>query len=202
MVRLGREAPRVSFRAVKARSSPAAAPGDGAALAAALAGALGVAAFLSWLTYGREPAGAGPAWVGALPALAASANAASAAALGAGWRAIRRRRIDRHRRCMLAAVAFSGVFFAAYVVRHHYHGDTPFGGTGPARALYLAMLATHVLGSVAVLVLLPLTLRFAALRRFDSHRALNRWLLPVWLYVSVTGVCVYLALRAAPGSAG
>ena len=96
---------------------------------------------------------------------------------------------------MLGAVFSSAVFFVAYVVRHHYTGDTTFAGTGVVRVAYLAMLATHILGSVAVLACLPLSLYYAAVKRFDSHRALNRWFLPIWLYVSVTGVAIYVALH-------
>ena len=97
---------------------------------------------------------------------------------------------------MLTAVGFSVLFLVAYVTRHYFHGDTPFQGSGLARVLYLTTLVGHILGSVVVLCLLPLSLRFAALRRFSSHKAVNRWLLPVWFYVSVSGVVVYFALAS------
>ena len=172
-----------------------AAPRSGAAVALSLGGALLVSAFLAWLTYLRDGTSGGPEWVGGLSAVAAAANAACATCLAAGFVAVRRRRLVLHRNLMLAAVTFSAVFFASYVIRHFYYGDTPFEGTGLARTLYLSVLATHVLGSMVVLMLLPLALRFAWLRRFDSHRAVNRWLLPIWLYVSVTGVGIYFALH-------
>jgi putative membrane protein len=113
-----------------------------------------------------------------------------------GWIAIRRGRRVVHRGLMLTAVGFSAIFFASYLIHHHFHGDTPFPGSGASRVLYLSLLASHVLCSVVVLVLLPMSLRFAALARFDAHRAIGRWLLPIWCYVSVTGVMVYAALRS------
>ena len=170
---------------------------DRRAFAVSVAGAFAIAIFLSWLTYGKLHPGAGPAWLAMLPTLAAVANTGCAVSLLCGRAAIRRRRINEHRNFMLAAVAFSAVFFAAYVTRHYFHGDTSFAGAGLVRSVYLFVLATHILGSVVVLVLLPQSLRFAAIGRFASHKALNRWLLPVWIYVSATGVAVYFALAGA-----
>ena len=170
-------------------------PRNRIATVASLTGAVVIAMFLAWLLYGRDHLGASPSWVTALPAVAASANAACAIALGLGWRAIRTRRVRAHRNLMLSAVFFSALFFVSYVVRHYYHGDTPFGGTGWARTVFLSVLTTHIAGSIVVLALLPISLRFAWLQNFASHKAVNRWLLPVWLYVSVTGVVVYFVLR-------
>lgn len=170
---------------------------DRRAFAASVTGALAVATFLTWLTYSKVHPGAGPAWLAMLPTLAAVANAGCAVSLLCGRVAIHRRRINEHRNFMLVAVAFSAVFLAAYVTRHYFHGDTLFVGSGLARSVYLGVLATHILGSVAVLVLLPQSLRFAAIGRFASHKAVNRWLLPVWIYVSCTGVAVYFALAGA-----
>jgi putative membrane protein len=165
------------------------------AVIASIAGALAISLLVIWLTYGGTDAGAGPPWVGGLAAVAASANSACAIALSLGWISIRRGRITRHRNFMLTAVAFSAVFFISYLVRHYYQGDTPFEGVGLNRVAYLTMLVTHIIGSVIVLALLPLSLSFAGLGRFDSHRAVNRWLLPIWFYVSVTGVLIYFILR-------
>jgi putative membrane protein len=169
--------------------------GNTLATVVAVAVALLITLFLIWITYGGEQAAAGPSWASVLAPLAASANAACAICLALGWRAIRGGRELQHRNLMLTAVFFSAIFFVSYVTRHHYQGDTPFEGAGLVRVFYLSVLATHIIGSMVVLVLLPLTLRFAWLRRFDSHRALNHWLLPIWLYVSVTGVLIYFMLR-------
>jgi putative membrane protein len=164
-------------------------------IGASISGALLISVFLAWFTYGRSPAGEAPAWTAVLPSLAAGANAACFASLVAGWISIRRGRPLAHRRSMLTAVGFSAVFFAAYLLNHQFHGDTPFGGSGLNRGLYLALLATHILGSMVVLALLPMSLWFAGFGQFDAHRAVNRWLLPIWCYVSVTGVAVYTALH-------
>jgi putative membrane protein len=176
----------------RARSLPG---GVGSALGVSVTLALIIAVFVTWLTYGRTEVAHGPMWVGSLAAVAAAANTACVIALLLGWRAIRRGLITRHRNFMLSAIAFSAVFFVSYVVRHYYHGDTPFDGTGLIRVVYLTILATHILGSVLVLVLLPLTLIFVGRQRFDLHRAVNRWFLPIWLYVSATGVLIYFMLR-------
>ena len=168
---------------------------NAAPVAAALGLALAVALFLSWLTYLRDPASGAPGWVEWLPGTAAAANACAAVTLAVGFVMVRRRRLEAHRNAMLTAVGFSAIFFVAYVTRHYFHGDTPFDGTGVARVLYLSMLVTHILGSVVVLVLLPLSIRFAILREFEPHKRINHWLLPIWFYVSVTGVVIYFVLR-------
>src|SRR5665213_561684 len=96
---------------------------------------------------------------------------------------------------MLTALAWSALFLAGYVVFHHFHGETHFLGSGSIRVLYLCLLASHVLLSFVVLPLLMVTVTFAGLGIFEKHRRLARWTLPLWLYVSVTGVLVYLFLR-------
>ena len=168
---------------------------NGVPVGAAVALALAVTLFLSWLTYLRAPTAGSPAWVAWLPGIAATANACAAVTLAFGFAMVRRRRLDAHRNAMLTAVGFSGIFFVAYVTRHYFHGDTIFDGTGVIRVLYLLMLVTHIFGSVVVLILLPLSIRFAVLRQFGSHKKINHWLLPIWFYVSVTGVVIYFALR-------
>lgn len=168
---------------------------SGAPVWGAVVLALTVAFFLSWLTYWRTPTSGAPAWVVWLPGIAALANACAAVTLAWGFVMIRQRRLDAHRNAMLTAVGFSAIFFVAYVTRHYFHGDTVFEGAGIIRTLYLLMLVTHILGSIVVLILLPLSIRFAFLRQFDSHKKMNHWLLPIWFYVSVTGVAIYFALR-------
>ena len=129
-----------------------------------------------------------------LPPLNASLNAASAALLVLGWRAIRAGRRERHRVRMLAALGTSALFLAGYLTRVALTGTHRFPGTGALRGVYLAVLASHTLLAAAVV---PLVLRTAwlALRgRFAEHRRIARWTLPVWLYVSATGVVVYALL--------
>ena len=129
-----------------------------------------------------------------LPALNASLNATSAILLTVGWRFIRRRRIDAHRRCMIAAFVTSTLFLISYVVYHAQIGSKPFPGTGPIRIVYFSILIPHVLLAAAVLPLAIVTLR-RGLRRDDvRHRRIARWTLPIWWFVSVTGVIVYMML--------
>jgi putative membrane protein len=163
----------------------------GAALLAA-----GALAFLLWLLFIAVPAGRGPAWVAMLPASDAFCNAASALCAVAGFVAIRRGRRRGHRALMLTALFWSAAFLAGYVVFHHFRGDTHFTGVGWIRAFYLGLLISHVLLSFVVLPLLLATVALAGLGIFEKHRRLARWTLPLWLYVSVTGVAVYFFLKS------
>lgn len=129
-----------------------------------------------------------------LPTLNALLNASAAVALVLGYRAIRRRRIEAHRTCMLTAVGFSALFLVSYLVYHAQAGSRPYAGTGWARTLYLAILLTHTVLAAAIVPLVATTLHRALRARFDRHVRVARWTLPLWLYVSVTGVVVYLML--------
>jgi uncharacterized membrane protein YozB (DUF420 family) len=133
-------------------------------------------------------------WVSSLPHLNAALNASAAVLLTIGWVLIRRKRIAAHRRVMIAACATSALFLTSYVVYHAQIGSRPFPGTGGLRTVYFAILIPHVVLAAAVLPLALVTLR-RGLRRDDArHRRLARWTLPIWLFVSVTGVLVYLML--------
>jgi putative membrane protein len=129
-----------------------------------------------------------------LPAVNASLNAIAAVLLVSGYVMIRRRRIDAHRRFMLAAFATSALFLVSYVVYHANVGSKPYSGRGPIRAVYFSILFTHVVLAAAILPLAIITLTRALRERFDRHVPIARWTLPIWLYVSVTGVIVYLML--------
>lgn len=129
-----------------------------------------------------------------LPALNALLNATSALLLVVGWLLIRAGRRQAHRRVMLGALAVSAAFLASYLVYHFQVGSVRFQGTGAARTLYFAILISHTLLAAAVPILALVTLSRALRRRFDRHRAIARWTLPIWLYVSVTGVVVYWML--------
>jgi len=96
---------------------------------------------------------------------------------------------------MLSAVGVAGVFLASYIVYHHFHGDTRFGGQGLIRPVYFFILITHITGSIVALPLVLTTLFFAGTKRFERHRKLARVTFPVWLYVSVTGVAVFFFLK-------
>lgn len=129
-----------------------------------------------------------------LPALNAALNALAALLLVLGWLLIRRRRIEAHRRVMWSALACSAAFLVSYLAYHAQVGSVRFQGTGAIRSLYFAILISHTLLAAAVPVLALVTLSRALARRFDRHRAIARWTLPIWLYVSVTGVAVYWML--------
>jgi uncharacterized membrane protein YozB (DUF420 family) len=129
-----------------------------------------------------------------LPALNASLNATSAVLLSIGWLLIRRRKIEAHRLCMLGAFVMSSLFLISYVVYHANVGSVPYRGQGAIRMVYFAILITHVILAAAILPLAIVTLSRALSRRFDRHRKIARWTLPIWLYVSVTGVVIYVML--------
>jgi uncharacterized membrane protein YozB (DUF420 family) len=132
--------------------------------------------------------------VSALPAVNATLNGVSTVLLATGYALIRRRRIAQHRACMIAAFVVSCLFLVSYVVYHAYAGSRPFPGQGPMRAVYFAILISHVTLAAAVPPLAIVTLARGLRGRYDRHVALARWTLPIWLYVSVTGVVVYLML--------
>ncbi len=138
-----------------------------------------------------------------LPTLNAVFNLCATLCLIGGRFAIARRRVESHRVLMGAAVVFSALFLVSYLVYHFStHVVTPFAGQGIWRPIYYSLLISHSLLAAAVPVLVVLTLWRALRKRFQQHRALARWTFPVWLYVSVTGVLVYLMLyHLFPGTA-
>jgi uncharacterized membrane protein YozB (DUF420 family) len=129
-----------------------------------------------------------------LPALNATLNATSAVLLLIGYTFIRRGHIRRHRAVMIAACVSSTLFLTSYVIYHANIGSKPFPGHGPMRVVYYTILLTHVLLAITVLPLAFITLARGLRGRFDRHVAVARWTFPIWLYVSVTGVIVYLML--------
>jgi len=129
-----------------------------------------------------------------LPTLNATLNATSAVLLTAGWFFIKARRIGAHRRCMIAAFITSSLFLISYVIYHAQIGSKPFPGTGPIRYVYFSILIPHVTLAAVVLPMAIVTLRRGLRRDDDRHRRLARWTLPLWLFVSVTGVIVYVML--------
>jgi uncharacterized membrane protein YozB (DUF420 family) len=129
-----------------------------------------------------------------LPTLNASLNGLSAVLLVVGYVLIRRGRRSAHRIAMLGAFSASTLFLVSYLVYHFQVGSVPYQGTGPIRTVYFTVLLTHTVLAAAVPFLAVITLVRALRERFDRHRAIARWTLPVWLYVSVTGVVIYLML--------
>jgi putative membrane protein len=132
--------------------------------------------------------------ISALPTVNASLNAVATICLVTGWWLIRRRRIEAHRKALLAAFGASALFLVSYVIYHANAGSRPYHGTGWLRVLYFSILIPHVILAAAVLPMAIVTLR-RGLRRDDArHRRLARITMPIWLFVSVTGVIVYLML--------
>jgi protein SCO1/2/putative membrane protein len=129
-----------------------------------------------------------------LPAVNASLNATASVLLVWGWTLIRRKRIEAHRNVMLAACAVSTLFLVCYLVYHYSVGSVRFQKTGLIRTVYLSILLTHTVLAATVPFLAGITLVRGLRRRFDKHRRIARWTLPIWLYVSVTGVAVYWML--------
>lgn len=152
--------------------------------------------FLLWLLYvHRAPADFAGRWM-FLPALNAFLNGLCAIALCAGFYFIKRGHRSAHRRSMLLAFAFSSAFLVSYIVNHALHGDTIFPGHGSVRTLYLSILASHVILSIVALPMVLTTFFFSLTGRFAMHRRIARFTFPIWLYVSITGVVVFVFLKA------
>jgi uncharacterized membrane protein YozB (DUF420 family) len=130
----------------------------------------------------------------ALPAVNATLNAIATVLLIAGYVLILNRRIDAHRRVMIAAFVTSSLFLICYVIYHAQVGSVRFTRQGFVRPLYFGILITHVTLAAAVPPLAIVTLSRGLKGRIDRHKAIARWTLPIWLYVSVTGVLVYVLL--------
>ncbi len=150
--------------------------------------------FLGWLLLLREGGGV-DADLSFMPAVNAGLNATAATFLVFGLLAIRSGRRELHRRLMVSAFAASAVFLVGYVLYHYAHGDTQFQGQGAIRIVYFSVLITHVILSIVMLPMILTTFYLAAKKRFAVHKKLARWTLPIWLYVSVTGVAIYFMLR-------
>ena len=141
--------------------------------------------------YARE---SGRSFTELLPTLNACLNATSAAFLFAGWRAVRRKDVGRHWRCMLSATAASTLFLGFYLLRFALTGVHRYPVDDWTRTAYVVVLGTHTVLAATVPFLAAATLVLAWRRRFDRHRRLARWTFPIWMYVSVTGVLVYAML--------
>lgn len=155
---------------------------------------VGALVVLGALMLGRGTRGGAGPDVSLLPTVNAVLNTISAVLLSVGFVCIRRRNVPAHRACMLGAFTVSVLFLACYLVYHYYAGSRPFTGRGWIRPVYFILLISHIL-LAAIIVPLALTTIYRGLSaQFDRHKRIARWTLPIWLYVSVTGVIVYLLL--------
>lgn|SRR5579883_1144175 len=153
-------------------------------------------AFLFWLIYVHPPSQEYATRLLFLPALNALFNGMSAIALAIGFSYVRKRNLTAHRASMLMAFVFSVLFLVSYVINHALHGEMRFAGHGLVRTAYLVLLISHILLSVVALPMVLITFFFSLTGRFPQHKKLARFTFPVWMYVSVTGVIVYVMLAA------
>ena len=127
-----------------------------------------------------------------LPAVSSALNAATTAVLLVGWRRIKRKDVEGHRHAMVLAMALALLFLVSYVVHHALHGTHGSSATGGMRVVYLAILGTHTALAIAIAILVPRVAWLAFKGDFGRHRTLAKITLPIWLYVSVTGIVVYV----------
>lgn len=152
-----------------------------------------VLAFLFWWIYGYAGTGSeAPAWTHYLSAANAVFNGLSAVCLVLGFLAIRSREIKKHFSYMATALGFSTLFLLSYLMHHHFHGDTLYAGPESLRLVYYAILISHILLTIFVLPMILGTVFLALTSSFDKHKKIARVTLPIWLYISVTGVLIYL----------
>jgi putative membrane protein len=170
----------------------------GTAIAAIVAISAAATLFLFWLIY-LHPAAAASGSYAFLPAINAVLNGMAATALLIGYAFIRAKRIPAHRAAMIAAFGFSTLFLAGYIAHHALHGDVRYPLHAALRTPYLWLLASHIVLATLALPLVLVTFFFSLSGRIPQHRRVARWTLPLWLYVSVTGVVTYVMLRLAQG---
>ena len=132
--------------------------------------------------------------IGDLPTLNAVLNGTSAVLLAFGYLFIRRKKVNLHKACMVSAFVISTLFLVSYLIYPYHAGSKPFPGEGWTRPLYFSILISHVILATVTLPLSIVTLARGLRGCFEKHRSIARWALPIWLYVSVTGVAVYLML--------
>lgn len=155
-----------------------------------------ILSFLIWLIYfkpGANPEGG--TWINSLPALNAFLNTLTSIFLVTGLAFIKQNNIEWHKRSMLAATGTSALFLLGYISYHHFHGDTKFVAIGSVRLVYFSVLISHILLSAIQVPLILSTLYLALTKKFVKHKKVARITFPIWLYVSVTGVMIFVMLR-------
>ena len=153
-------------------------------------------AFLAWILLIKEGE-ATDANLDFMPAVNAGFNTLAAILLAAGWAAILKGKRDLHRYLMVGAFTASALFLVSYLIYHYVHGDTPYPADGPAPMLYYGVLISHIVLSIPIVPLCLTQFYYARTKNFARHRKVGRVLLPIWLYVSVTGVAIYFLLQSA-----
>jgi len=153
-------------------------------------------ALICWLVYYHAPTDVAGTHLHSLPLVNAILNALATLAIVTGYVEIRRRRVLEHRASMLFAFFFSSIFLVSYLVNFTLHGETKFNRLSPWWPFYWKLLASHIVLSIVALPLILITFFLSLTGRFPVHRKVARWTLPIWLYVSVTGVVVYVMQAA------
>ena len=155
-----------------------------------------VITFLAWIIYFKDVADRGTlSWVSYLPALNAILNTFCTVCLIRGYRLIKKGFKKEHRNMMITALGLSALFLVSYVIYHHYQGDTKFINPGNIRYVYFSILISHIIASVTVVPMIFTTVYFAATGNFIKHPKIARITFPIWLYVSITGVVIFLMLK-------
>jgi putative membrane protein len=155
-----------------------------------------VISFLFWLIYFKtKTQGLEAGWVGNLPILNAVLNTITATLLVNGYILIKKNRIDLHKKAMMAATLTSALFLISYITYHHYQGDTKFLAQGFIRPVYFFILISHILLSIVQVPLILATLYLAFAKNYRLHKKVARITFPIWLYVSVTGVLIFIILK-------
>ncbi len=169
--------------------------GDRLAYAVIAAVSAIVLVFLVWLIYWKEAPAEHAHWASWLPALNCLLNGTTTFLLILGFKAIKEKKVQTHTRFMLAATVTSGLFLVSYILYHHFQGDTKFLATGFVRPVYFFILISHIILSIPLVPMVFLTLYHAAKDNREKHRRIARKTFPVWIYVSITGVLIYVFLK-------
>jgi putative membrane protein len=151
--------------------------------------------FLCWLIYLKPVSTANFEYVSILPTINAILNTLTSVFLITGILFIKKNRLDWHKRMMLSATFTSALFLFCYIAYHHFHGDSKFNGIGSIRYVYFFILISHILLSAIQVPLILSTLYLAFTKKFDKHKKVAKVTFPIWLYVSITGVLIYLFLN-------
>jgi putative membrane protein len=165
-------------------------------IAAIIAVSAAASALICWLVYFHAPTDVGHTQLRSLPLVNAVLNGLATIALVAGYQQIRKHHVLQHRAAMFGAFFFSSIFLVSYLVNFTLHGETRFNRLNPWWPFYWKLLASHIVLSTVALPLILITFFLSLTGRFPAHKKLARWTFPIWLYVSVTGVVVYLMQAA------
>jgi len=172
---------------------------SGKVFAIIAAASVAVLVFLLWILYFKPAASYASSIVPMLPMVNATMNTLSAVFLVMAYVAVKRRQLKRHMQLIFAALGSSTLFFISYVVYHSFHGDTKFAGHGSVRPIYFFILISHILLSAVAVPMILTSLYLALSGKLVIHRRVSRVTFPVWLYVSVTGVVIFVMLKAYNG---